>query len=290
MNVQGAEQWTILRILQWTTDYFKSKALDSPRFTAELLLAHSLQQERLYLYTHFDQPLEAGERARFKALVKQRAEGVPTQYLTGTQEFWSLAFHVAPGVLIPRPETEHLVEVACTLAAQWPQPRIVDIGTGSGIIAISVKHELPHADVFAGDLSEAALTIARQNAADLLSAEHAVTFRHGDLLTPFDGQRFDLILSNPPYISAADYAALAREIKNHEPQLALLAGAAGLDVYERLIAAAAAYLTPRGYVVVEIGCGQKDAVAGIFRHHQFVIDNVIKDYAGIDRVVVAHMP
>lgn len=214
-------------------------------------------------------------------------QGTPTQYLTSKQEFWSLEFQVAPGVLIPRPETEHLVEAAIAVAAQFPQPAIVDVGTGSGNVAISLKKEIPHAEVYASDISEAALEIAKHNAGNLLNGESKIIFRHGDLLQPFSGSTFDLIISNPPYISAAEYEALSCEIREHEPKLALYAGEEGLDVYRKLIPQAQSYLNSHGYVLVEIGYGQKDAVVGIFEEHGFAIQDVIKDYAGIARVVVA---
>lgn len=285
MNAQP--QWTILAILQWTTRYFREKQIQNPRLTAEVLLAHVLQQDRMYLYVHHDQPLELEERTQFKTLIKRRIQGVPTQYLVGKQEFWSMEFQVAPGVLIPRPETEHLVEAAITLAAQFPQPTIVDIGTGSGIIAISVKKELPHASVHASDMSETALTIARQNTIRLLHDEHAIRFHLGDLFAPLAGIMFDLIVSNPPYVSAAEYASVSREIRENEPKEALYAGEDGLDVYRQLIPQASSHLTPQGYILAEIGYGQKDSVVAIFQEHDFVIKEVIQDYAGIDRVVVA---
>lgn len=287
MTTLHDEPWTILRILQWTTTYFKEKSIHSPRLTAEVLLAHSLKQTRMYLYTHHDQPLEADERESFKVLVKQRVSGTPTQYLTGKQEFWSLEFQVTPDVLIPRPETEHLVEAAIKLASRFAQPTIVDIGTGSGIIAISLKHELPQAQVYASDLSPAALAIARSNAATLLNGDSAITFMQGDLFAPFSGQRFDLIVSNPPYISTAEYAAISHEVRDFEPKTALLAGERGLDVYERLIPAAIHHLNPGGYVLVEIGYGQAEAVTDLFQTHGFAVQQVMKDYAGIERVVVA---
>jgi release factor glutamine methyltransferase len=284
---QNNRPWTILEILQWTTNYFREKEIQSPRLTAEVLLAHTLHQDRMSLYVHHDQPLEAEERSRFKALVKQRVQGTPTQYLTSKQEFWSLEFQVTPDVLIPRPETEHLVEAAINVAAQFPQPAIVDVGTGSGNVAISLKKEIPHAEVYASDISEAALEIARRNAGNLLNGEDRIILRHGDLLQPFSGSTFDLIISNPPYVSAAEYETLSGEIREHEPKLALYAGEEGLDVYRKLIPQAQSYLNPHGYVLVEIGYGQKDAVVGIFEEHEFAILDIIKDYAGIDRVVVA---
>jgi release factor glutamine methyltransferase len=284
---QNERQWTILEILRWTTDYFREKSIQGPRLTAEVLLAHTLQQDRMSLYVHHDQPLEAEERSRFKTLVKQRIQGTPTQYLTGKQEFWSLEFQVAPGVLIPRPETEHLVEASINVAAQFPQLAIIDVGTGSGNVAISLKKEIPHAEVYASDISEAALEIAKRNAGNLLDGESRIVFRHGDLLQPFSGNTFDLIISNPPYVSAAEYETLSCEIREHEPKLALFAGEEGLDVYRQLIPQAHSYLNPHGYVLVEIGYGQKDSVVGIFEEHGFAIQNVIKDYAGIDRVMIA---
>ena len=281
-------QWTILEILRWTTEFFQKHEIDSPRLTAEVLLSHMLQQDRMYLYVHHDQPLEQQEREQFKALIRQRVNGVPTQYLTGKKEFWSLEFHVAPGVLIPRPETEHLVEAAIDLAKTCSHPSIVDIGTGSGAIAISLKHELPEANVYAGDISEDALAIAIDNAKRLLPDEHSLTFCQGDLFTPFQGMTFDLIVSNPPYISSEDYAGLAREVREHEPESALHAGTEGLDVYRHLIADARNYLTPNGYILVEIGYGQEEAVVSIFQEYGFTVKQVIKDYAGIPRVVIAH--
>lgn len=285
---ETTKQWTILEILRWTTDFFREKAIDNPRLTAEVLLAHTLQKDRMYLYVHFDQPLYEDERAGFRALITQRAQGMPTQYLAGMQEFWSLAFKVTPDVLIPRPETEHLVEAAMNLAKEFPTPTIVDIGTGSGIIAVSLKKELPQAAVHAVDLSERALAIAQYNAAALLDGDNSIICHHGDLFTPLYGHRFDLIVSNPPYIATADYAGLAREVKDHEPKLALHAGEKGLDVYERLIADAKSYLNPGGYVLVEIGYGQKEDVVKIFEENGYGIHEVIPDYAGIERVVTAN--
>jgi release factor glutamine methyltransferase len=281
------KQWIILEILQWTVDYFKQYEVDNPRLTAEILLAHVLQQDRMYLYVHFDQPLEQDEREQFKTLIRQRIQGVPTQYLTGKQEFWSLEFQVAPGVLIPRPETEHLVETAIQLAAEFSEPSIVDIGTGSGAIAISLKHELPHAKIYAGDISNTTLKIAIANGNSLLDSSNSVSFFQGDLFEPFSGMTFDLIVSNPPYISAEEYNTLAPEIREHEPKQALDAGEKGLDVYQRLIAEASSFLHPAGYVLVEIGHDQKEDVIGIFKDHNFTIKDVIQDYAGIERVIIA---
>ncbi len=196
---------------------------------------------------------------------------------------------MTPAVLIPRPETEHLVELAMTLARTFPQPAILDLGTGSGAIAISLKHELPHAHIYASDLSEAALSIARENAQSLLPAGQQMTFFQGDLFAPFPEMTFDLIVSNPPYISEPEYAALACEVRDHEPKLALYAGQDGLDVYRRLIAEAVAHLNPHGVVLVEIGCGQQDAVMQLFEQQHFHVERIVKDYAGIERVIAARL-
>ncbi len=284
---QNDKSWRILDILQWTCGYFQQKSIDNPRLTAEVLLAHTLGKDRMYLYVHYDQPLGQEERTHFKTLIRQRIQGVPTQYLTGKQEFWSLEFQVAPGVLIPRPETEHLVEAAINLSSQFSEPVIVDIGVGSGIIAISLKKELPHASIYAGDISDAALVIAKQNADTILEDGNQIIFHQGDLFEPFGGIAFDLIVSNPPYISAKEYATLSREIREHEPNIALYAGEEGLDIYRRLIAEARSYLRPEGYMVVEIGYRQKDAVIGLFQEHGFAMKEVIEDYAGLDRVAIA---
>ncbi|PID58908.1 protein-(glutamine-N5) methyltransferase, release factor-specific [candidate division KSB3 bacterium] len=281
------KQWTILEILRWTTDFFRQKGVDSPRLTAEVLLAHVLEQERIYLYVHFDQPLAYEERERYKVLIRRCANGEPTQYLTGVQEFWSLTFEVTPAVLVPRPETEHLVEAALTCAVSEAQPKILDIGTGCGVIAICLKHELPGAEVFAGDISEDALNVAMQNAERLLNDGNSISFRQGDLFTPFSGMRFDLLISNPPYISTRQYEALERKIRDYEPACALHAGEEGLDIYRRLIANAADYLKPEGCVLLEIGQGQKDAVVELFDAERFSIRKIINDYAGIERVIIA---
>ncbi|MBD3309479.1 peptide chain release factor N(5)-glutamine methyltransferase, partial [candidate division KSB3 bacterium] len=219
--------------------------------------------------------------------IQQRAQGTPTQYLTGVQEFWSLEFQVGPEVLIPRPETEHLVEAAIARSAHFSPPVIADIGTGSGSIAISLQRELPRAAISASDICAHALDVAKRNASRLLPNGSQISFYQGDLFAPLHGLTFDLIVSNPPYVSAADYAALPREIREHEPKSALYAGEDGLDLFRRLITAAPAFLTPQGYLLVEIGYGQTQAVVTLLQEHGLRVHDIIQDYAGIDRVVVA---
>ena len=279
--------WTILEILQWTINFFKEKQIEPARLTAEVLLAHVLKKDRLHLYVNHDQPLTPGEREAFKALIRLRVQGTPTQYLTGRQEFWSMEFVVAPGVLIPRPETEHLVEATIERAKTLEHPAIVDIGTGSGAIAISLHKELPQAAISASDISETALNIARRNAETLFPNGHRITFVQGDLFAPFVGQSFDLIVSNPPYLSAQEYAELAQEIREHEPLNAIWGGEDGLDAYRRLIAEAANYARPSGWLLLEIGNTQAEAVTQLCQENGWTVEQVIKDYAGLDRVVVA---
>ena len=279
--------WTILEILQWTIGFFKEKQIEPARLTAEVLLAHVLKKDRLHLYVNHDQPLTPAEREAFKALIRLRVQGTPTQYLTGRQEFWSMEFAVAPGVLIPRPETEHLVEAAIERAKPLEHPEIVDIGTGSGAIAISLQKELPQAAISASDISETALNIARRNAETLFPNEPRIAFVQGDLFAPFAGQSFDVIVSNPPYLSAQEYAELAQEIREYEPLTAIWGGEDGLDAYRRLIAEVGNYLRPSGYLILEIGNTQAEAVTRLCQESGLAVEQVIKDYAGLDRVVVA---
>ncbi len=277
--------WTILEILQWTISFFKEKQIEPSRLTAEVLLAHVLKKERIHLYVNHDQPMTPAERETFRALIRLRVQGTPTQYLTGRQEFWSMEFAVAPGVLIPRPETEHLVEAAIERAKTLENPAIVDIGTGSGAIAISLHKELPQAAISASDISETALNIARRNAETLFPNGHQIAFVQGDLFAPFAGQTFDLIVSNPPYLSAQEYDELALEIREHEPLTAIWGGEDGLDAYRRLIAEASNYLRPSGYLIIEIGSTQAEDVTRLCQENGWTVEQVIKDYAGLDRVV-----
>jgi release factor glutamine methyltransferase len=245
---------------------------------------------RVQLYTHFDRPLAAEELAALRELVRRRQAGEPVAYLTGKKEFWSLDLRVDSRVLVPRPDTETLVEVALDLLPKAEPRRVADIGTGSGAVALALKRERPEADVVAVDRSPDALAVARANA---LRLGLAVRFVEGDLLAPLAGEApFDLLTANLPYIPTADLTDLAPEVRS-EPRLALDGGADGLDLIRRLLAEGAgarASLVPGGAVALEIGVGQAGAVAGLLRAAGLV-DPVIRcDLAGLDRVVVARAP
>lgn len=243
--------WTVLELLRWTTDYFSRVGIDSARLDAEVLLAHALDCDRMRLYLDYEKPVLAEERDRFRALVKRRAqERVPVSLLLGKREFWSLELKVTSDVLTPRPETETLVEAGLS---KIPDPkssaRILDIGTGSGAIALSLAKERPQAQVTATDFSKAALQIAAENA-DHLQVGERIRFLEGDLFEPVDSERFDLIVSNPPYVARADAGSLPPELA-HEPEMALFAGQDGLEVIERLVAQARGHLSPGGWLFIE---------------------------------------
>lgn len=252
--------WTVLELLRWTTDYFDRSGIDSARLDAEVLLAHALETDRLRLYVDHEKPVQASERDRFRALVQRRVgERVPVSLLLGEREFWSLPFRVSSDVLTPRPETETLVEAALSKVADSEStPRILDLGTGSGAIALSLASELPHAEITATDLSPAALQIASENADHLHTGER-IRFLAGDLFEPVASERFDLIVSNPPYVGRDDAESLPPEL-SHEPEMALFAGADGLDVIRRLVAEAGDHLSPGGWLFIEHSPEQVEAI------------------------------
>jgi release factor glutamine methyltransferase len=232
----------------------------------------------------------SGEQAtHYMKLLERRYNGEPIQYIVGGTEFYGLPFRVTPDVLIPRPETEHLVEQVIALAARYQAPRIVDVGTGSGAIAIALAHHLPNAAITATDISSAALTTARQNA-ELNGVSDRIRFLEGDLLGPVTDEQFDIIVSNPPYVPLADRGPLAVEVRDHEPALALFAGDDGLDIYRRLIPAAFAALVPGGLVVLEIGCGQSAAIASLLAESGFDQIEFAPDLQNIPRVASARRP
>jgi len=273
--------WTPLELVRWTTDYFKSHGVESPRLDAEVLLAHALGARRIDLYLRFDQPLEAHERAVFRELVRRRAsERVPVAYLTGSREFWSRSLRVAPGVLIPRPETEGLVQLAAKLAPR----RAADIGIGSGAIALALALELPEVEITGVDVSEAALAIAREN----LTA-HGVADRvalvAGDGLEPLTG-RFDLIASNPPYVPSGELEGLAPELR-HEPRVALDGGADGLDVIRALAAGAREKLVAGGHLLLEIAPDQAARTRELLAAGGAAHVEIHPDLAGRERVALA---
>lgn len=282
--------WTVLELLRWTTDYFKRTGIDSPRLDAEILLAHALESDRLRLYVDYEKPVLPAERDRFRALVQRRAgERVPVSLLLGRREFWSLSFRVTGDVLTPRPETETLVEAALSKVVERDSAvRILDLGTGSGAIALSLASELPHAGITATDLSEPALQIATENA-DHLHMRERVRFLAGDLFEPVASERFDLIVSNPPYVARNDAASLPPEL-SHEPEMALFAGADGLDVIRRLLADAGDHLSPGGWLLIEHSPEQVGSVEQEFANAGFLEMERRFDLARLPRVVGARWP
>lgn len=286
------------------------RAVNVPSHTlaAELLLMYSLGRDRTWLYTHPEAELEPGVAEKFFALVARRAAGEPTQYLTGHQEFWGLDFEVTPAVLIPRPETEHVVEVALerlgargiqinfATGAPSPQLRIADVGTGSGCIAVALAHELPHAEIIATDISAAALEVGKRNAARHGVADR-IQFIEGNLLenllhespiTIHESRHFDLIVSNPPYVARSEAVNLPREVRDYEPEAALFGGPTGAEFYARIIRQSAALLRPGGILVLELGYDSAAHVGGHLSTSPEWNDlRITNDLAGIPRVISA---
>lgn len=276
-------RWTVKSLLEWTTDYFKSKNITQARLEAEVLLARVLQKDRVYLYVHYLQPVGREERELFRSYIQRRISGEPIAYITGRREFMSLEFVVNSDVLIPRPETELLVENALELLKGCREPRICEIGTGSGAIAISLAHYMPRAVIMAGDISSAALAVARENANRL---NVNVEFRVGNLLEPFQAEMpFDMILANLPYIPEEEFHALPEGVKNFEPSSALLAPGDGLDFYRRLVLQAMPLLKEQGYIIFEIGEKQGAAARNVVGGFDEV--QLICDLAGRDRLIIA---
>ena len=279
--------WTVLELLRWTTDYFSRSGIDTARLDAEVLLAHALESDRLRLYVDYEKPVLEEERNRFRALVQRRAaERVPVSLLLGEREFWSLPFRVTGDVLTPRPETETLVEAALSKVADSESAvRILDLGTGSGAIALSLASELPHAEITATDLSEPALQIAAENA-DHLHLRERIRFLAGDLFEPVASERFDVVVSNPPYVARNDAASLPPEL-SHEPDMALFAGADGLDVIRRLVAAAGDHLSPGGWLLFELSPEQVETAEDELAKAGFTEIERRFDLARLARVVGA---
>jgi release factor glutamine methyltransferase len=276
-----SEIWTVLKVLQWTQGRFTERGLDTPRLDAEVLLAHVLGKDRVGLYTHFDQPLKPEELTSYRELIKRRLANEPVAYLVGQREFRSLTLHVDARVLVPRPDTETLVEVALSLLPPGAA-RVVDVGTGSGAIALALKSARPLDDVHAIDRSDDALAVARDNGTRL-SLE--VTWHAGDLLAPVRALApFDLIVSNPPYIATGELASLQAEVQR-EPRAALDGGPDGLVVIRRLITESVLLLGPGGALAMEVGDTQSDAVCSLLTAANFTKITATKDLAGIARVV-----
>lgn len=275
--------WPLLEILKETADFFAKRGLDNARLQAELLLAAVLGLQRLDLYLQFDKILTPAEVDAYRDHVRRRLQGEPVQHITGTAGFRRLDLQVNSAVLIPRPETELVVEAALACLQDAAEPRVLDLGCGSGAIALAIAQECAAARVWAVDISAEALELAQANAArhDL---QERVEWGQGDLFEAVEGQHFQLIVSNPPYIPTADIAVLEPEVREYEPHLALDGGGDGLDYYRRIAAEARDRLTPDGALVLEIGVGQAEEVSALFADGWQGLQ-VQPDLAGIPRVV-----
>jgi release factor glutamine methyltransferase len=282
------EEWTVGGLLNWTARFLAEKGSEFPRLDTEVLLAQALSCRRIDLYTRFEERAPEEARSRFRELVRRRIEGCPVAYLVGRKEFFSLELEVSPSVLIPRPESEFVVMECLRLAKEQAAPRILDLATGSGNIAVAVAHRHKGAQVTAVDISPEALAVAERNAARHGVAER-VRFLAGDLFAPLaQTVRFDYILSNPPYIAHEELDQLPVGVRHYEPALALDGGPGGYHILERLIAAVGTYLEPGGSLIVEIGAPQEEAVrqriAAIPGYH---LEPTVHDYSGHPRVVRA---
>jgi release factor glutamine methyltransferase len=298
MDIRAALKMGIARL--------RSANVPSYTLAAELLLMCALERDRTWLYTHPEAALDPAAAEKYCALIQRRASGDPTQYLTGKQEFWALEFEVTPDVLIPRPETEHVVEVALErlgprgikinlrTGARTALLRIADVGTGSGCLAVALARELPHSEIFATDISAPALTVAARNAARHGVADR-IHFEQADLLEnhvhesrvpQHEVHLFDLIVSNPPYVAHKEAGRLPREIRDHEPRVALFPGPTGVEIYSRLIEQAGSLLRKGGNLVLELGYDSRDHVRAIFAAQPGWTDiELTKDLAGIPRVI-----
>jgi release factor glutamine methyltransferase len=286
--VSTDQPWTIRRLLEWTTGFLEGKGCESARLETQLLLAHALGCSKTALYMRYDEQPAEDQRGRFRELVQKRVKGCPVAHLLGRKEFFSLEFEVGPSVLIPRPDSEWLVTECLTLAKPMAAPSVLDVGTGSGCLAIAVAAQHKTAVVSAIDISEEALAVARKNASKH-KLDERVRFLHGDLFSPLAAEeRFDFILSNPPYIRRADIDKLTPEVREHDPRLALDGGEDGFQVIDRLIAEAPAHLQSGGYLIIEIGYDQEEPARQRFEKHAgYELGKTIHDGAGHPRVLRA---
>jgi release factor glutamine methyltransferase len=281
------EIWTVTRLLDWTTEYLKKNKVEEPHLEAEILLSHALNSERIKLYIDFEKIVDKNTLATFKGFITRRAKGEPSAYITGNKQFMSLNFIVTKDVLIPRPETELIVENAIGVSKKFTgKASILDIGTGSGAIAVSLAKFIENSEIVATDLSEKALDVAALNAKKH-GVENKIKFIKADLF-PDDVQKFDIIVSNPPYIKTALINGLQREVKDFEPLSALDGGGDGLTYYQAILAKAPEYLKENGAIILEISPDLAKDIVSLARNTLASKDiRVIKDLNGLDRVVVA---
>ena len=288
------DTWTIKELLNVTSDYLTKKKIDSPRLTAEILLAHQLNRTRIKLYLNFDLPLSDREVSGYRDLIRRRVDREPLQYITGRQEFWSMDFIVGPHVLVPRPESELLVEQVSMIFRGQPspgtgRPHILDLGTGSGALAVSIARELEGATLWATDISEEALVFARLNAKNHGVADR-IDFRLGDLWEPFmdEDLTFDGIVSNPPYVASEAFDTLPPEVRDHEPRVALDGGEGGLHYIEKIIRTGSDYLNPDGWLLLEMDSAQTEKALSLMDETGgYDVKRRIKDHSHRYRIVMA---
>ena len=284
-SLDMTKKMTLLEVLQSTTAYFTNHKIENPRLNAEQLLAHTLRLSRMDLYLEFERNLAENELGPLRDLVKRRGQGEPLQHLLGTVEFCGHTFAIDKRAMVPRPETEELVELLLAeISGQKSEIRILDVGTGSGVIGLSLAVKFPQANVCAIDISEDALSLARENAAQLRLTER-VRFQKSDLLENVS-ERFDLIVANLPYISMQNRHLLAREVL-HDPEVALFGGSSGDELVRELIEQAPAHLEPGGLLALEIGLGQAEGLSDFLRQKNYHDIELKKDYSGISRFLLA---
>ncbi len=287
--------WSVMDLLDWTVGYFQQHGIPNPRLDAEVLLGHLLEKTRLQLYLHFEMPVFQEHLTPFRELIKKRIAHTPVSYLTNRKEFMSLDFYVDERVLIPRPETEQLVETILITKTETPQ-RLLELGTGSGVIATSLALQQPEWEIVATDISEPALTVAQKNAETHACAAQ-IKFLSGDLFEPIEAintngnTRFDWIVCNPPYVKNTERDTLSPDVRDYEPEIALFAGDDGLVVIRRLIAEAPKHLAPGGKLIFEIGERQADSVRALIdAESTYCTYELFKDYAEKERIVLASVP
>jgi release factor glutamine methyltransferase len=286
----AGDSWTVGRLLAWTTEYLQRHGSSSPRLDAEVLLAHVRGCQRIGLYTAFNAEVSPAERESYKSLIRRRAQGEPVAYLVGHKEFYSLSFLVTRDVLIPRPETEFLVDAALDVARQHlanqVPVRVLDVGTGSGVLAVCIAKFLPQAQVTATDISEAALHVAQQNALRH-QVQDQITWRHTDLVAGLENDEpFHIVVSNPPYVSQAEYEQLSVEIRQYEPYAALVAGPTGLEVIQRLWQDVPRVIAPHGWLLLEISPTLLNQIqTSLESSCQWRLERVLHDLAGYPRVI-----
>lgn len=283
--------WNVIELLEWTTDYFEKHNISNPRLDAEVLLGHILEKSRLKLYLDFDMPVYQEHLSVFRELIKRRIALTPISYLINRKEFMSLDFYVDERVLIPRPETEFIVETILKTNSGTPQ-RVLEIGTGSGVIATTLAVNEPEWEIIATDICQDALDVAKKNR-DVHECTDRISLLHGDLFDPIqelNTSNFNWIVSNPPYVMSGDNNDLSPDVREHEPHIALFAGEDGLSIIRRLISESPSYLNPGGKLIFEIGDTQGNPVQELINEQPIYDDSqIIKDYAGKNRVVVASL-